>query len=162
MHGSFIDYPSRGGICLSIYFSGCDGLCPQCQNIDLQDPNCGKEFTISELINIISRETKRLRTNKITLLGGDPLFITNRIFVSELLNKTHTYFDYCIYTGYPVDFVKLNKIEHFKFLKTGYYDHTQKQQSMKTEHFMKLASKNQKIYDENFNLLSEDGIMYFK
>jgi anaerobic ribonucleoside-triphosphate reductase activating protein len=161
IQGSFLDYPSKEDICLSLYFAGCDGICPQCQNKELQDPLYGKIFTLSELINIISIETKRYRTNKITLLGGDPLFYKNREFVKELLNRTYTKYDYCIYTGYDVEYVRYNRIENFKFLKTGRFDHTQKQQSLKTDDYFQLASKNQKIYNSDFKCLTQDGILYF-
>lgn len=161
MTGSFLDYPSKDGMCLSLYFSGCAGLCPECQNKELQDPNYGEEFSISKLINIISIETKRLRTNKITLLGGDPLFITNIDFVRELLNKTHTYYDYCIYTGYPPEYVASKNIRHFKFLKTGYYDQNLAQESLKTDRIFQLASKNQEIYDKDYCCLTINGRMYF-
>lgn len=160
--GSWIDYPSNDGICLSLYFTGCQGLCQNCQNKELQDPNYGTEFEISKLINTISHEAKRLRTNKITLLGGDPLFHTNINFVRELLCRTHKKFDYCLYTGYDVNFVFTNDIRYFKFLKTGLYDETLSQQSLKTDSYFQLASKNQKIYDENFKQISTDGILYFK
>lgn len=160
-NGSFIDYPSKDGICLSLYFTGCQGLCPNCQNKELQDPNHGDEFEIGNFINIISHETKRLRTNKITLLGGDPLFPTNIDFVRELLERTHKKFDFCIYTGYDVEFVITNNINKFKFLKTGLYDETLVQQSLKTDDYFQLASKNQKIYDENFHLLSTDGVLHY-
>ena len=160
--GSFLDYPSKDGICLSLYFTGCQGLCPDCQNKDLQDPNHGTLFEIENLINRISHEAKRLRTNKIILLGGDPLFPTNIDFVRELLYRTHKKFDYCLYTGYDVNFVFTNEIRYFKFLKTGLYDGSLAQQSLKTDDYFQLASKNQKIYDEDFHLLSTDGILYFK
>lgn len=159
--GSFLDYPSKEGICLSLYFTGCQGLCPDCQNRELQDPYYGTEFEISKLINTISHEAKRLLTNKITLLGGDPLFHTNIDFVRELLETTYKKFDYCIYTGYDINFVFTNNIRHFKFLKTGLYDETLSQQSMKTDDYFQLASSNQNIYDENFNLISTDGILHY-
>ena len=160
--GSWIDYPTKDGICLSVYFTGCQGLCQNCQNKELQDPKFGTEFEIENLINRISHESKRLRTNKVTLLGGDPLFPTNIDFVRELLERTHKKFDYCIYTGYDVEFVFTNNIRHFKFLKTGLYNEKMPQQSLKTDYYFQLASKNQKIYDEDFKQISTDGILYFK
>lgn len=160
-NGSFIDYPSKEDMCLSLYFSGCDRLCPECQNKELQEPHHGTLFTLDSLINIITKETKRLRTKKVTLLGGDPLYISNREFVRQLLLRTYNNFDYCIYTGYDVGFVKMTKITGFKFLKTGFYDHTLKQESIKTDEFFQLGSKNQKIFDEAFNLLSSNGKLYF-
>lgn len=159
--GSFLDYPSKDGMCLSLYFTGCLGICPGCHNKELQDPNFGAEFSISKLINIIPYEAERLRTNKITLLGGDPLYPKNLEFVKELLIRLGNEFDFCVYTGYDLAYVKLNNVKNFKYLKTGLYNEYFKQESVKTDDYFQLASSNQEIYDRDFNLLSTNGRMIF-
>lgn len=95
------------------------------------------------------------------MLGGDPLYPKNLEFVKELLIKLGDEFDFCVYTGYDPDYVKLNNVKNFKYLKTGLYNEHFKQQSVKTDEYFQLASSNQEIYDKDFVLLTDGGRMYF-
>ena len=38
------------GVCVSVWFQGCNRHCFQCQNPSTWDPNGGKDITIEELI----------------------------------------------------------------------------------------------------------------
>ena len=60
-----------------------------------------------------------------------------------------------------VEYVKEHNVSGFKFLKCGKFDIKNKRESEKTDEKMVLASPNQKLYDENYNLISKDGIYYF-
>ena len=159
---SFLDFPSNSGMCVSVYFTGCMRLCDECQNFELQDPESGTEISLSKIINIISLQTSRFLTNQICLLGGDPLFPKNLPFTRELLLQLGKTYDFCIYTGYDLDYVRSNQISNFKFLKCGRYINSLFQTSEKTDEYFQLASSNQKIYDSNFRLISNNGRMYFK
>jgi organic radical activating enzyme len=160
---SFIDYPSPDGLCISIYFTGCDFSCTGCQNKELQNVNYfgSEKINIKHLINLINIDSKRWKTDKICLLGGDPLAKCNRNFTRTLLNKIGKDYNFCIYTGYSYDKTLSFDINNFTLLKTGQYKEELKQQSIKTDSHFNLASTNQELYDANFNLLSENGILYF-
>jgi hypothetical protein len=95
-------------------------------------------------------------------LGGDPLYDTNIDFTRELVNKSYKDYDFCIYTGYDIDFVIQSNITDFKFIKCGRYMESLAQVSKKTHEHMVLASSNQALYDEKYNLISKNGVLHFK
>ena len=67
----------------------------------------------------------------------------------------------CIYTDADIEEVKKLKLNGFKFIKCGRFDTTKFIGSNKTNEYLQLASKNQALYDKDFNLLSKEGIFYF-
>lgn len=165
--GSFLDYPDNSSISMGLFFTGCWGYCDNCQNKELQNPNYKintKLFTIDELLIKIFSNAKRFQTNKISLMGGDPLFDSNIEFTKILLKILYetTNFKTCLYTGQSLDFVKKNNIDYFTYLKCGWYDRSKGVLSEKTDEYFQLASTNQELYDSEFNLLSENGRYYFK
>lgn len=160
--GSFLDYPSPDDMCVSIYMAGCEGICKNCQNKDLQDVNNGVETELEELINNLPLFCKKYLTNKICLLGGDPLYKHNREFTKELLARTCSKYDYCVYTGYSISNVKEWGITGFKYIKCGRYTPELSRQSLKTNDYFQLASSNQEIYNARYDLLTKDGCMTFK
>ena len=102
----------------------------------------------------------RYRTKKLVISGGDPLYGRNTEVVREIL-CLNRYFDICIYTGYTMDVVKSLDLTGFKFLKCGKYEVAQAQVSSKSDEKICFASRNQKLYDSNYNLISDDGIYKF-
>ena len=161
---SWLDYPSKENQCITIYFLGCDFRCPNCHNSSLQSIFDAEfiEETVESLFEQVEFRAKRSLTRKIVLMGGDPLSSYNIDFVKEFLVKLkENDYEICVYTGNDVDFVKFEGITSFTYLKCGQYDKNASQSSQKTDEFFVLGSKNQEIYDSNFNLLSKDGIMYF-
>lgn len=160
--GSFIDYPSREDMCISIYMSGCDGICVACQNKELQDYRLGEKYDFQKLINILPQFEKIYMTKKICLLGGDPLYIENIDFTRHLLYNAGKKYDFCVYTGYNIDHVIHNKIYGFKYVKCGRYVESLSQQSLKTDDYMQLASTNQIIYNDRYQQITQNGILRFK
>lgn len=161
---SFIDYPSEKGSCLTVFFTGCGFSCNGCHNTGLKKFEAEGSIDIKpiELYNLLLEESSRRRhTDKLVLQGGDPFFHKNFEGVIELLN-INKFFDICIYTGYPIDFLKENNIKGFQFAKCGIYDENLKQDSFKNSFVFSLASSNQNIYDKNYNQMSENGILHFK
>ena len=160
-----MDYPNNEDQCISIYMLGCDIGCMGCINKSLADITIENDnkITISviKLIELLKIKSKNTKSNKICLLGGDPLFNKNIDFTRELLISTNNLFDFCVYTGYDIDYVVKNDISGFKFIKTGKYIEELKQESLKTDDFIQFASKNQHLYDSQFNLLSKEGKYYF-
>lgn len=160
---TFLDYPSNEDISISIYFMGCSHKCKGCSNPQFANEDYSegtKEFTVEELLNELKKVSIKHKTNKISIMGGDPLFNNNLSFIKEFLNLNKS-FDICIYTGYDVSYVQKNKVNGFKYIKCGVYNKSKKVISKKTDEFMQFASTNQKLYDENFNLLSLKGKYYF-
>lgn len=161
---SFLDYPDNHSNCISVYMTGCQGLCEDCHNKKLINPyyKNSVEITLNQLINELKEYSKRCLTNKIALLGGDPLYSTNIDFTREFLNQTKDFFDVCIYTGYDIDFVVKNDIIGFEFIKCELYIKNKKIDSCKTDEYFQLGSTNQKIYNKEFKLISDKGKMIFR
>lgn len=160
---SFIDYPDNESICLCVVVMGCSHNCPGCQNPLFQNPNYNigtRIVNVDELATELKNRCKREHTNKITISGGDPLFKTNIEFTKELLKQLDGY-DICIYTGYDIDYVKENNVKGFKFIKCGTFILSQKRESLKDDDKIIFASPNQKLYNGDCNLLSQNGIYYF-
>ena len=161
---SFIDYPDNESLCLCVVMMGCTHNCKGCQNPLFQNPeydNGTKIVTVEELYEDLTNLCKRNRTDKIVLSGGDVLSSYNINFTKELLNMIKNMFDVCIYTGYDIDYVKENDIKGFKFIKTGTYIEAQSRPSSKDDTKIIFASPNQKLYNEEYKLLSNDGIYKF-
>lgn len=156
---TFLDYPDNSSLAVIVFCSGCDFDCKGCQNKELRNPDQGEDLTYQEIISIIEEQAKRSRTNKIILSGGDPLACNNIRTTENILNNMKGY-NFCVYTGYDIDYVKRNDIKNFKFIKCGNYIEDKKITSYKDDVGIQFASTNQKLYDENYNLLSENG--YYK
>lgn len=160
---SFLDYPDSGSWAVVVYIMGCNHNCPGCHNPQFQDiSNINKdikEVSLQSFNEYLAKLMKKHRTNKLVLSGGDPLAPYNVNFVREFLNSTK--YDVCIYTGYTWDYIKTLNLSNFKFLKCGRYLSNVSQTSEKTDEYFQLASKNQKLYNSNFELLSKDGRYYF-
>lgn len=158
----FVDYPDPKEWSLNLFIYGCDHFCHNCSNPELWNMGPGILTSPRASLIRICEVSKKNRTNKVCLLGGDPLYFKNREFTSELLLLLESnHFDVCLFTGYPVEFVKRLKISGFKFLKTGKYEYELRCISEKTDKYFQLASTNQELYDSEFNLLSVKGRYYF-
>lgn len=162
---TFIDYPDDESEAILIYLLGCDNNCNGCQNPLFKDKNYNVNTKLMYSIDLlleIEKLSKRINSNKVVLSGGDPLSKTNIEYVKNLLQFNITNkFDYMIYTGHDIEYVKTNFITNFKFIKCENYLPEHKQNSEKTDYYLKFASSNQKLFDANYNLISDNGIFYF-
>lgn len=157
---TFLDYPSPEGNAVIVYMTGCNNNCEGCHSKDLQRARkYSKPFP--EMIEDIIEYASRANTNRIVLLGGDPLFPGNLLFTKMILARLHEDFDICLFTGYPIEAVKAYHIEGAKFYKCGVFDKNQYQEPGKTDEKYTLASKNQNFYDENYVQISENGVLIF-
>lgn len=157
---TFLEYPDNSSIATIFYFSGCNRNCKGCQNTDLQEYDDTMPH-ISIIIKEIEDYCKRLKTNKIVLCGGDPLFIKNIDKTKQILENLGSNFDICIYTGATIQEVKKLNLKGFKFIKCGMFDENKFIGSEKTDKYLKFATSNQELYDSNLKLLSKNGIYYF-
>lgn len=160
----FQDYPDNSPEgAFVVYMSGCSHNCEECHNYKLADPNYGEEISVNDLEDKLSKRSKRFNgCNRVVLMGGDPFFKNNVEFTLQFLKQTK--FKVCIYTGYTLSELKdmevLYKIKgNFDYLKTGRYKKSEKCFSEKTATYFQLASTNQKLYDSELNLLTNNGRM---
>ena len=161
---TFLDYPDNSSIAICVVMMGCDNKCRGCQNPLFRNSEYEKgtrEISKEDLVSEIILQCNKNRTNKVVLSGGDPLFPGNLDTTKYILEKLGKNYDICIYTGHDVNYAKFYKIKGFKFLKTGYYDQQNSRISKKDDYEIVFASPNQQLYDENYNLLSKDGIYKF-
>lgn len=159
-----MDYPDNESLAICVVFMGCEHHCPNCHNFDFQDydyKDGTTEYTPEELYNAIKEQCARSLTNKVVLTGGDVLAPKNILFTKKFL-ELNKCLDICLYTGYELDYVMKNNITGYKFLKCGTYHENLKVNSEKTDDYMQLASTNQKFYDENNQLLTNNGRLVFK
>lgn len=159
---TYQDYPDNYSIAVLVYFYGCIHNCFNCHNPELQNFNNGKRINVFKLLKYIYQTCKLNRTNKIVLSGGDPLNYRNIDTIKFVLNQLEkNNYEVCIYTGYSKDYIIANNIKGFKYVKCGKYDECLFQLSEKTDDYLKFASSNQELYDNNLNLISRNGIFYF-
>lgn len=159
---SFLDYPDPEDHCISIYTTGCENNCTHCSNEELKDHSKGKELEYLEFEKRLEEFSRKTNTRKITFIGGEPLYKENIEFVKYFTKKNKSKYDICIYTGYDIEFVKLNNVTGFKYIKCGRFNSAKRQTSLKTDKEIILASTNQEIYDSKYNLLSKGGIYKFE
>lgn len=158
VQSTFLEYPDNSSIASIFYFSGCDRNCEGCQNTSL------KEYTPldeKEVLSGIVNYSRRLKTNKVVLCGGDPLYKKNLDLTRKILYNLGNDFDICIYTGALIDEVKKLNLSGFKFIKCGVFDKTKFIGSKKTDDYIQFATSNQELYNEFLELISHDGIYYF-
>lgn len=158
VQSTFLEYPDNSSIATIFYFSGCDRNCEGCQNTSL------KEYTPldeKEVLSGIVNYSRRLKTNKVVLCGGDPLYKKNLDLTRKILYNLGNDFDICIYTGALIDEVKKLNLSGFKFIKCGVFDKTKFIGSKKTDDYIQFATSNQELYNEFLELISHDGIYYF-
>lgn len=115
-----LDIQDGEGVRVSIYVSGCHFHCKGCHNRDAWDFNFGREFTekdIDYIINLMDNDY----ISGLSILGGEPLELSNQKGLIPLVNKVKEKFPnkniWC-YTGY--DFQKDvlgNMIPRFEFTK---------------------------------------------
>ena len=155
------DYPSPDDSAVVVFFAGCSHDCKDCHNKILQSVCVGELYDVEGLYNELVERCRKERTNKVVLEGGDPLYTSNLEGVRKLLEINKS-LDICIYTGYTVQVVKAMGIQGFKYLKCGKYLASERCFGGKNEFSLTLASYNQRIYDSEFQQISNDNVFVFK
>lgn len=155
---TFLEYPDNSSVAVIFYCGGCDRNCKGCHNTELQTYI---EFNDEEVIEELVSYCKRLKTNKIVLCGGDPFYSKNIELTKYICSVLGSDYDICIYTGAEIDEVKKIDIIGFKFIKCGRFDATKFIGATKTDKYMRFATANQELYNQNLKLVSEKGIYYF-
>ena len=168
---SFIDFPCVGdynGICLSVYVRGCVHGCLGCHNSEsLGSFSESDGYSLASSYDVYSNIMKRLvgkPVRSVSILGGDPCHPKNVCFTRSLVRMLHdSGIRVMVYTGYGIEYFKSLSIIGFDFVKTGRFD-IDNMNEVKHDRDMNkfiLSSKNQELYDGNYNLLTINGIYEF-
>ena len=95
---------SDDGVCVSLWFSGCDVHCPNCHNSMLWDSNSGTKIPNDE---IITKLEGALYSNglerSLSVLGGEPLMLANRAdcaYILKTLIEKHPTLKIRLWTGH--------------------------------------------------------------
>ena len=95
---------SDDGVCVSLWFSGCDVHCPNCHNSMLWDPNSGTKIPNDE---IVTKLENYLYSNglerSLSVLGGEPLMPANRAdcaYILKTLREKHPTLKIRLWTGH--------------------------------------------------------------
>jgi len=166
---SFLDYPDKESLCLSVYMMGCSNNCIRCHNKEFQDYDYDVGTALLgplDLFYVLKDASERnFNTKKVCLLGGDPLSGNNVFFTIEFLKINEVmwgrYFDICLYTGCTYTEVPEIIKQRCEFIKTGKYSHKNRLKPEKTNKYIQFGSSNQKLYNKNGSILTEKGRYYF-
>ena len=90
------------GVRLALYFSGCNHRCPGCHNPGTHDFESGWVVTTETLDCIAEEFNRRPYLAGITLTGGDPLYMHNKVAdaLSYLQKHTNRPINVWLYTGF--------------------------------------------------------------
>lgn len=109
IHGIEKDSILNGdGIRVVLWVSGCEHHCKGCFNPETHDPNSGYEMTTEHFCKICN-ELEKDYVSGLTFLGGDPLYLSNRITVcsiAEYLKYRYPNKTIWLYTGYEFEQIK--------------------------------------------------------
>ncbi len=100
-----VDIANGTGVRVSLFVSGCTHHCQDCFNEIAWDFHYGQEFN-EETINYIINALKPPHIKGLSLLGGEPMEITNQEGLLPLLQKVKTVYpqkDIWCYTGYVLE-----------------------------------------------------------
>lgn len=157
---TWLDYPTPDDNAIAIIMTGCEHHCFGCHSVNLQKEDKYSESK-EELVERIKDYSKRAQTNKLILIGGDPLYKANIEYTKYIISELNKDFDICLYTGYSIETVKNLDLKGVKYFKCGKFDKQSSRESKKTDSCFILASPNQNFYDGEYNLISKDGILTF-
>lgn len=102
MENDIVD--SDDGVCVSLWFSGCDVHCPHCQNKDWWNPNSGVKISNDEVIERLSKALfQNGLTRSLSVLGGEPLMLANRAdcaYILKTLREKYLNLKIRLWTGH--------------------------------------------------------------
>lgn len=134
-----INNPCDDTAAFTIWFSGCNFKCENCQNPVLWDSNYGTEYNWRKIADIAISVCKTYNMKYVVLLGGEPLqqFKTELVLLCDALKEAGI--NIWLYTGYDIDDVP-NEIKKTLYtIKCGRYIDSLKQDGFP-------ASSNQRVY----------------
>ena len=99
------DMKNGDGLRVTLWVSGCDHKCKNCQNEVTWDPDDGLLLSDNAILEIY-RYLDEDYISGITLSGGDPLYEGNRNFIYDLISNINEIYPnktIWLYTGYTWD-----------------------------------------------------------
>ncbi|MFV0379439.1 MAG: anaerobic ribonucleoside-triphosphate reductase activating protein [Anaerorhabdus sp.] len=140
-----IDMVNGEGLRVVLWLAGCAHQCPSCHNESTWDENGGIPFDDNAKNELFSY-LKEDYISGLTLSGGDPLFIENRVEITDLLKEIRSTFpdkNIWVYTGYLYNDVKNEEFMDFiDVLVDGRYE-----ENLKSEKYPWAGSTNQLVID---------------
>jgi len=100
-----VDIQDGDGVRVGLYVSGCHFHCKECHNKEAWDFNYGKEFTQTEIDDIVDKMNHDYISG-LSILGGEPLEIANQKGLVKLVDTVKEKFpekSIWLYTGYEFD-----------------------------------------------------------
>lgn len=126
-----LDVGNGFGINVSVYFAGCKFHCPNCQNKDYWDFNCGYPWT-TEIENKVISYVEFPHVKHLCLLGGEPLqqdLDILRNFIIRVKNETGK--SVFMWTGYTWENIinhtdRLNVVQECEVIVDGQFIQSKK------------------------------------
>lgn len=160
------DMKNGDGLRVTVFVSGCNCRCPECQNPETWDPKSGTSFDDYARAEIFGQLNEDYISG-ITLTGGDPLFPGNRNEINELITLVRQNFPnktIWVYTGHTFEDLVLestsdntmkNILENINVLVDGKYDKTKRDIAL-----MWRGSSNQRVINVPESLKSGSVIYH--
>ena len=152
------DMLNGDGIRVVLWVSGCSHACPECHNKITWDATCGLEFdedAKKELFEALDKDY----ISGLTLSGGDPLFVGNRLVATDLAKEVKEKFPnktIWLYTGFSFEEIKdLEILKYVDVLVDGKFV-----AELKDNNYHWAGSTNQRVIDVKKSL--ENGTIVLK
>lgn len=150
------------GICVSVWFQGCEHYCDGCFNYELWDFNKGEELTNQHVRDIIKLLDNDDVKRNLSLLGGEPLCpqnIDDSIYICEVVKSIRPNTKIYAWSGYTfeqlINMYGFEKLEIFDVLIDGKFEKDKFDLNLKMR-----GSTNQRIIDVKESLYENKVILY--
>lgn len=152
------DMKNGDGLRVTLWVSGCDHHCKNCQNPLTWDPDEGLEFdekAMDEIFTYLSKD----HISGITLSGGDPLFHSNRDVVTDICKQIKSKFadkTIWLYSGDSFEEIKtLDILKYVDVLVDGEYKDELRDVKLKWR-----GSANQRVIDVQKSLELNEVVLF--
>ena len=146
------------GVRVTLFVSGCSHHCKGCQNPKSWDAFSGKEFT-QDTVQKILKALDRDYVDGLTLSGGDPLFMQNRLEITKLCKAVKKAFPnktIWLYTGYKYEEIEtLEVLNYVDVLVDGKFKLDLRDVTLAFK-----GSSNQRIIDVQKSLKEKEVVLY--
>lgn len=148
-----LNNPGDSGHAVTVWFSGCSGICKGCHNTSLHDKENGNRIVCENLFREIDRECTIHSTKRVILLGGEPLE-QNAMEIRYLCMRLYSNnYKIWLYTRFEFPEIDPRLLYYLDTVKCGQYDKSLRQNDL-------LASSNQyfmRRYGDNWRKISIIG-----